>query len=351
MTIFGKIAVIFTLILLSAFFSCAETAFFSLTRAQISKFKRSKRGYAKNLVRLLQASRETLITILFCNEIVNGAITIVFASIIYDLMGPVGWKISTLISIAIAVPVILVFCDMVPKNVAIRFAPYLTPYLVYPLKFFLFVTYPVRIVLTKFANFMVKLFGGDPTQVRSMIFEEEFRQLVDLGFKEGVLEEGESELIHRIFEFGNKKVRDIMTPAGRMLRLPIDMPLEEIVKEFRATQFSRVPVFRKNPDDIIGTLHSRDVFKLYRGIQKGHIQEIAEIVRPIHIVGGNIAIESLLQDFQKMKVHMAVVKEKIGKVAGLVTMDDIFRLLFTPIESPTAASFLTLQSSKEVQKR
>jgi len=323
-----KILGLFILLFLSAFFSCSETAFFSLSRADIHDLKGSKRGFARSIIRLLQNPRQTLISILFGNELVNVAFSIVVASVIYDLLGDTDWKLSTLISICIAVPLVLIFGEIVPKNVAVRFPRSLTTILVYPVSLFSKMIFPLRFLLTKFADFMVRLFGGDPGQVRSMIMEEEFRQIVDLGYKEGVLEEGESELIHRIFELGNKNLAEIMTPVGEIFRLSIDSPLEKIIKEMKETQFSRVPVYKNHTDDLIGVLHSRDVFRLYRNRQRGRMQEIEKIVRPIHSADKDMCIEDLLTDFQRLKVHIAIVKGKRGKIKGLVTMDDIFRLLF-----------------------
>jgi len=323
-----KIVIILVLLFLSAFFSCSETAFFSLTRAELEKLRKSKRGFARQVIKVLKKPRETLITISMGNDLVNVAFAITVASVIYDILGSMHWKMSTLISIAITTPFVLVFGEVIPKNIAIRYARGLAPYLVGP-RLFSKLVFPLRYPLTKFADQIVLIFGGDPGQVRSMIMEEEFRQLVDLGFKEGVLEEGESELIHRVFELGNKKVADIMTPAGEMFRLSIDDHLEKVIREMRATQYNRVPVYHTNSNDIVGILHSREIFKLYRTRQRGHMRDLEEIVRPVHFVREDEVIEDVLSDFQRLKTHMAIVLDKRNKVSGLVTMDDIFRLLFT----------------------
>lgn len=323
------IIIIFVLLLLSAFFSCSETAFFSLTRSELNELKNSKRSYARQVIKLLQRPRESLITILMGNELVNVAFAIAVATLIYDVSGDVGWKTSTLISIMIATPAILVFGEVIPKNIAVRHASVLAPILVGPIRLFSKLVFPFRFLITKFADQIVLLFGGDPGQVRSMIMEEEFRQIVDLGYKEGVLEEGESELIHRVFELGNKNVADIMTPSGEIFRLSIDDNLEKIIREIRETQYNRVPIYHSNPDDIVGILHTREVFRLYRDRQRGRMPNLEEIIRPVHFVKGTDSIENVLSDFQKLKTHIAMVMDGENKLIGLVTMDDIFRLLFT----------------------
>lgn len=330
-----EIELLILLIVCSAFFSCSETAFFSLTRAELHKIKHSRHSYAKYVVRLLQHSRELLITILLGNELVNIAFTIVVAAIVYDVVGDISWKASTIISVCIAAPVIIIFGEVIPKNVAVRNAKALIRILVFPIRLFWLIAWPIRVVLTRLADFIVRLFGGDPTQVRSMIMEEEFRQLVDLGYKEGALEEGESELIHRLFELENKRVKEIMTPSGKIFSVSLAKPLDEIVQEVRATQFNRIPVYQENRDDIVGVIHARDLVRLIREAKRGHSQEMEALIRPAHFVAEDMIIEDVLTDLQKLKTHVAIVLNKKKKVVGLVTMDDIFQLLFThKIERP-----------------
>lgn len=317
------------LLLLSAIFSCSETAFFSLSRAQINRLKNSSKRYARRVIKVLQKPRETLITILMGNELVNVAFSIAVASVVHDFFSEVDWRKSIFISIAIATPAVLVFGEVVPKNIAVRYPMILSSILISPIRFFSRLVFPFIFLMTKFADRIVLLFGGDPGQVRSMIMEEEFRQLVDLGFREGALEEGESELIHRLFELGNRSVKYIMTPEGEIFRLSLNKSLDEIIKEMRATQYNRVPVYQDEPSDIVGILHSREIFKLYRERQRGHLRDIEEVVRPAHFVREYDSIENVLSDFQRLKTHMAIVLNKENNVTGLVTMDDIFRLLFT----------------------
>lgn len=324
-----KILVVLALLSMSALFSCSETAFFSLTRAEINRFKHSKRRYARRVIKLLQRPRETLIAILLGNESVNVALAVVVASLVHDLMGPVNWKVSTAMSVLIATPAILVFGEIVPKNVAVRLSPSLVPFLSAPIQLFSLVTFPVRVILTLFADKIVTLFGGDPSKVRSMIMEEEFRQLVELGHKEGAIEDGELELIRRVFELGNKRIAEIMTPVNKMFCISLREPIDRIVQKIRSARFNRVPVYRNTPEDIIGVMHSRDVFKLYRGIQQGRMQNIDEIIRPVEFVAADEFIEDVLSDFQKTQIHMGIVLDHKMRVVGLVTMDDIFRLLFT----------------------
>ncbi len=326
----GSFIIFFILLCCSAFFAAAETSLFSLSRVQIHRFRTSKDRAERKVVECLAQPRAWLATTILGNEFMNVCISIVGASIInhyffYDI------RIQTVIAVAIITPLILLFGDILPKNVAIRFSSKLAPVFVVPLGVFHNVVKPIRIVLAKIADGFVIFLGGRPEKLEPMIVEEEFRRLVDLGRREGVIVEEEREMIHKVFDFSDKVVADIMTPAGRLFALPVDLPYEEMLSEIRATQYSRIPLFEGGHDDIIGVLHVRDLFAFHRKRSAGGEQGVRSITRQPVFVSCDKKLEDLLRDFQQSGVHMAVVKAG-DRIAGIVTMDDVLEELFGEIE-------------------
>lgn len=320
----------FILLFCSAFFSASETVLFSLSRVQIHRFRTSKSAAAQKVVLCLRKPRAWLATILLGNELVNVSMSIIGAAIInhyffYDV------KIQTLIAVVIITPIVLVCGEIIPKNAVIRLSSKLAPIMVVPLAFFHSLAKPLRIVLTKIADVFVKLFGGHPEKVRPMIVEEEFRRLVDLGRREGVIVEEERVMIHKVFDFSDKVVSEIMTAGGQIFALPVDLPYEKMLAEIKETMFSRIPLFVGDHDNITGVLHVRDLFAFHRKRQSGGEQDIRPIIREPLFVPSNKRLEDLLHDFQQSGVHMAIVKDS-GKVIGVVTMDDVLEELFGRIE-------------------
>jgi putative hemolysin len=320
----------FILLLCSAFFSASETALFSLSRVQIHRLRASKSRAARSVVACVREPRPWLATILFGNELVNVCISIIGASIIsfyfsYSVM------VQTMIAVALITPVILIFGEILPKNIAIKISPQLAPIMIVPLRIFYDFIKPFRFVMTKIADFFVILLGGHPEKSRPMIVEEEFRRLIDLGRKEGVIVEEEREMIHKVFEFTDKIVADIMTPAGQIFALSANLPYQQMLSEIKATQFSRIPLYEGNLNNMIGILHVRDLFGFHRKREAGGEQDIRSIVRGLLIVDSNKKIEELLKDFQQSRLHMAVVKSG-DRVIGLVTMGDVLAELFGEIE-------------------
>lgn len=318
------------LLIFSAFFSGSETALFSLSPVQLHHLKERRRKRAQQLTTALKRPRTILITILLGNELVNVAISIAGTALV-ALAFTFGAVAETLISIAIITPLLLVFGEVLPKNLALRYAPQYAQFAIIPLNLFSAVVRPVRAVLTWFANFLIRLLGGEVLE-RPLIMEREYRRLIDIGRREGVLIEEERELIHNVFEFSEKVVASIMTPANRIMLLPVDMPYVEILSNLRQKRFSRIPFYREKRDDIVGILHVRDLFAFDHARRAGSEQKFAALLREPIFIMPDLKLEDLLKEFQQRRMHMAVVKDDDGSVLGIVTMDDILEDLFGEIE-------------------
>jgi putative hemolysin len=327
-----SLVIIFALLMgCSAFFSSSETALFSLSRVQVHRFKEEGGRFAGKLISLLRTPRQTLVTILFGNELANICMSIVGASIIHRAID-VGMHGETVIAVLFITPIVMIFCEIVPKNMALRYAEILAPVMVFPIHSFYKVITPLRVVLTWFAKRMVVLFGGDLERDEPMVMENEFRRLVDIGRREGAIEEEEREIIHKVFEFTDKRVGDIMTPVERVFMLPVDMPYDRLMEEIRSTQFSRVPFYEGDRRNVIGILHVRDLFSFNMRRKVGDEVGIRTLLRSVIIVDMKAPLENLLGEFQKGRAHMAIVLDEGGHIKGVVTMDDVLEELFGEIE-------------------
>lgn len=328
---FSQLVLLVILLCCSAFFSASETALFSLSGVQIHRFRQQRAGSVAKLVENLRQPRKILITILLGNEFVNVSISIVGAAIVSRLL-PIGVKGQTIAAVVMLTPIILVCGEILPKNVAIRFAPQLAPVMIWPLHFFHRLVRPLREVLTRIADRVVLLFGGAPERAEPMIMEEEFRRLVDLGRREGVIVEEERELIHNVFEFTDKVAADIMTPKEQLFALSVESPYEHMIEEIRSVQYSRIPFVEGERRDIVGILHVRDLFSLHRRRLAGEAGGIRDVLKPPLFVEPSTPLEVLLQEFQRTQMHMAIVRDAGGQLLGVVTMDDVLEELFGEME-------------------
>ncbi len=318
------------LVCFSAFFSASETALFSLSRVQLHNLSETKRRAAHMLVEALREPRKILITILLGNELINVSISVFSATLIARTFtrGPI---VETLLAVAIVTPLVLLLGEIVPKNLALRYASRYSLFAIIPLKIFSTVARPVRAALTAIADVFIRLLGGEITD-RPMIMEQEYRHLVDMGQREGAIIEEERELIHNIFEFSDKVVASIMTPVERTFSLPVDIPYEEMLDRLKENRYSRVPFYEGSPNNVVGILHLRDIFAFDHKRQAGGEQDFRSILIEPIFVKPTDRLEELLYNFQKRRVHMAIVKNPDGFVAGVVTMDDVLEDLFGELE-------------------
>lgn len=320
------------LILLGAFYSGAETALFSLSRSQLERFKKSKQPMEKLLIQFLSSPRDTLVTILFGNEITNIAFSVILASFVLNLLGPDRMEAATAVSITVGTLVILIFSEIIPKNIAILYASSLAPFVALLLKPLHIALRPVRFLLVHFTDWFIAKLGGEPRKESPLIVEEEFRYLLELGATTGQVAQEEKEMIHKALEFGEKVVAQIMTPKSLVFALPVDLAYEELLQQIKATQFSRIPVYEENPDNIVGLLYVKDLFTFNQKHQKDPSRAIREILRPPLFVSHQKKLEEVLQQFRETRIHMAVAVDEKNRPTGIVTMHDVLEELFGEME-------------------
>jgi CBS domain containing-hemolysin-like protein len=172
-------------------------------------------------------------------------------------------------------------------------------------------------------EFLQSLFdlGGTPKTGDEPRTDEHIEALISAGEEEGIIEEGDRELIQSVVAFGDKTVREVMTPRPRVVAIQQDAPLEELRELVINEQFSRIPVYEENIDQIVGFVHVRDMFELNE--EERAQRKVRDIMRPIRAVPETKAVNDLLREMQEEGAHMAVVVDEYGSTAGIVTMEDM----------------------------
>jgi len=321
----GTLLLILFFIIFSAAFSSFETAIFSFNDADKLRLKDGG-GVSALINRIIHKPRELLTTVLLGNELVNVAISILAGTLAYHFMGGYGSRDVYLISTALTTLVVLVFGEITPKNIAIRIPMVVAQVLVVPYLLFAWLVYPFRIIFTAIANQIVKLFGADPQRSRRLIVEEELRDLLELGRKEGTLADLERSLIQNALDLSNVNVGAVMTPREKMVAVSADSSLSEILAVVEAKRYSRLPVYERELNHVIGVLHAKELL-LVRS-KKQTEEGIRDFLKPYTVVSAEETLDNLFQEFQKKRIHMGIVKNKTGQVIGLITLDDLVQKLF-----------------------
>ncbi|MDY6966638.1 MAG: hemolysin family protein [Halobacteriota archaeon] len=315
-----KIISLFLLLLLSAFFSGSETAIISLSKAKVRYLADEGIRRAKTLQKLLEDPHRLLSTILLCNNFVNIAASAIATSLAIDYFNSYGVAFAT----GGMTFLILTFGEITPKRVAIRHAERFSLLVAGPIAVLSFVLFPISRVLNAITDPFVKLTGGEDRE-NPLVTEEEIRTLVDVGEKEGVFEENEREMIHRVFELGDTVVRELMTARTDMVSLEVKQSMEECLDLITSHGYSRIPVFEERMDNIVGVIYAKDILSY---IWKKEKPQVKEIMRPPYFVPETKMVDELLKEFQRGKMHIAIVIDEYGGTSGLITIEDIIEEIF-----------------------
>lgn len=338
-----RFALIAFLLMCSALFSGSETALFSLSRVTREALARRVDRRSQAVLWLLSQPRRLIVTIILCNELVNVAISALLAGSVerWWTAGQRHHLWTTLITVGIAVPLLVLFGELTPKTLAIRLGERWALALGRPLKGLSYIVAPLRVVPRVVSEAVLRILGY-PAEVRSTdIHEAEFRALVDVGEAEGEVEGSERTLIHNVFEFGDRTVGEVMTPAEKVFRLPYGMPLGRLVEAVAASRFSRVPIegaakrapradaVKGQSREIVGVVYAKDLVGYAWGHLEGHT--IHDLLHAPFFVPRSTKCDHLFREFKHRKIHMALVVDEYGGLAGLVTMEDLLEELFGEI--------------------
>lgn len=320
-----NLVLIFFLLIFSASFSSFETALFSLSESERAKMKDAG-GVSAYILKVVQKPRSLLTTVLLGNEVVNVSISILAGGLSYIFMKDFDPHYATLITVGVTTMVILVFGEIVPKNIAVRMPMMVAQVLIIPYMAFAWIVTPFRFIFYKMSSVLVSCLGGDPKASRRMIVEEELRDLLEMGKNEGTFPRLEQNLIQNTMDFYDVKVSDAMTPRELVMGISVEATYRDVLKIIEKRRFSRLPVFEKDLDFVVGILHVKEL--LAHDPDDKIAQDLHDHLKPFTVVSPNEILDNLLQEFQKKKIHMAIVKEVSGPMLGIITLDDIVRRLF-----------------------
>ncbi len=319
------------LLLLSGFFSASETALISLGKLRIKTLLEKEREKAEIIKLWADDPNRFLATILVGNNVVNIGASVLAAFIGMRIWGDelsvgVAWVVTGVMTF-----IILVFGEFTPKTLARQNAEKIALGVMGVLKVLSYILYPITKVCVLVSKPFIKLFGGAVGETAPFMTEEEMKALIGIGEEEGVLEKGERRMIESIFEFGDTKVQEVMVPRTEMTFIRANTKLDDILALLVKAGCSRIPVYEATIDNVIGILYAKDLLKFWG--EHGEKQPVLkEFIRQPYFIPETKKVNELLREFQRNRVHMAIVVDEYGGTAGLVTMEDLIEEIVGEIE-------------------
>ena len=324
-----RLAFQFLLLAASAFFSGSEAALFSLNRLDMERMRSSRHPMSERIYMLLDEPRRLIISILCGNELVNIASSANMAAILLMFYSEAD---TQWINIMIMVPVLLLVGEVTPKTYAVTF----------PLVFvgklsarilprWIEIITPLREVVRLAADRITTFIVGDAIKQDNILQLDEFRTLVEEGEATGIIDATERILIDNMLKASQTQIDHIMTPRPAMQFLDADMPVEEMVKEFRRMRHPRVPVVHRYPDNIVGFLHSEDLLRIHRHKVDLSKAPLRKLLRPAHFVPPTKKVDEMFEYFRQHNTRAAIVLSEYGGVNGIITLKDVLKFIFGEI--------------------
>ena len=331
-TIVFQLLVQVVLILINAFFAATEIAVISLNANKLRKLEEEGDKMAPKLLHMVEDSSSFLSTIQIAITL-SGFLGAAFAGDAFAeylttwlLSLGVGIPASVLNTISLVVVTVilsyftLIFGELVPKRIAMQKSMEMARLSCRVVSAIATIAKPVVKLLSLSTNGMLRLLRMKVDVEEDQVTEDEIRMMIDLGNESGSIKEDEKELLHNVFDFSDQTVSDVMTHAADVETISVDATREEVLDTIRSTGLSRFPVYGEDESDILGVLNARD-FLMDWAVDG--TKTVRDLMRPAYLVPESLDADDLLRDMQRKKIHLAVVLDEYGELAGVITVEDL----------------------------
>ena len=330
MQILIVVVVFIILAVMSFFFAVSETSIIALSRIRLRHMLAQGVKKAQNIQNLTTKLDRFIAAILIGNNFVNTAMSAIVTAVCIPIFG-FSW--GTVIATFFTTFFVLIFCEITPKILATkhteRIALIIAPFME---KFIKALNRVINFFIT-ISNFLLKALNVGPSKRSPLITEEELRLMIEIGKDEGVLSDEERKMLHRIFEFGDTRVKDVMVPKEKIVAVNINITPEELLNMFVEQGHARLPVYSGTIDNVVGVIYARDLLYILR--DKG-LFLLQDLVHKAYYVPQAMRVNELLRRFQTDKVQIAIVVDSAQKTLGLVTLEDLTEEIVGEIEEEHA---------------
>lgn len=314
---------------MAAFFSGVETAVISTSKLHLKYLVKNGNKKALIISDLIRKPDQFLRVVL-----IGTNIAVILSSAISSSLALYFWgNKGVFISVILTTLIVLIFCEVIPKTIAQSNAEKFSLNTAYYIKIASSILSPLEIFFGWISNFIIRIITGKKYTPLNVFFtKKDLKLFFEVGEREGALEKKEKSMIERILNLNETYVKDVMRPQKYIVAIEVSTSVEDAMKLMNKEGFSRIPVYKNNLNNIIGFIYAKDFLmgdlkkKLY------HNLNLSNLIRPPYFVSENKRVTYLLKEFQRKKVHIAVVISKDKNISGAVTIEDLLEEIFGEIE-------------------
>jgi len=316
------IILLVTCVILTAFFTSSETAFFSLQRVRVEQMVNIEVKGADRISRLIQRPDRLLSVILLGTNLVMTAASALATALVVSAWG----EQNIWIAVVGLTVVLLIFAETTPKTIANRYAERLSSSFARPIEVLYWVFFPIVYLLSLISTGITRVVGGTPVS-SSLVSEEEIRTMIAVGHKEGTMEEEEAKLLDKVFEFGDRPVHEVMVPRTEVVWIEKGTTLTDFFKVFAENPISRFPVYEENTDNVNGVLSVKDILMTWAKNGISREDTVDDLIRPAYFTPESKCISELFSEMRDSNYRVAVIVDEYGGTAGIVTLSGLLEEL------------------------
>jgi putative hemolysin len=318
---------------LSAFFCSSEIAFTSVQRIRIEQLISAKVKGAERVARLVKRPERFLSTVLLGTNLVNVAAAALGTTLAANIWGEGN---AVLIATIVVTIVLLIFAETTPKTIAAHHAERLSLIFAWPIQIVSWLFTPFVIVLSWIASAFSRLAGGAPVP-RSLVTDKEIRTMISVGHREGTVEEAEAEMLHKVFDFGDLPVSEVLVPRTEVISIEKGTKLADFLALYAENPLSRFPVYQDNMDNVVGILSVKDVLMAQAKETITEDDVIDDLIRPAYFAPETKHINKLFAEMRDKNYRMCVVVDEYGGTAGIVSLSRLVEEIVGPVGDELAA--------------
>ncbi|MBL6758395.1 MAG: DUF21 domain-containing protein [Pelagibacteraceae bacterium] len=340
-----SIIYIIILIIISGMFSGSETSVTSVNRSKIHKLANKGDKRAKKLLHLIDKKNDLISSILVGNNIVNILASVLATAILIEYFGSNGIFYSTLVMTCL----IVIFAEVLPKNIALIKADRFALFFSWPLTIFVKIFYPINLILKSLNLIIYQIFGIDHKK-KNISVTEDIRNMIDMHEDEGDLHKDESSMINAVLDLKEITVEKIMTHRKNIFSFDIN-ETNKIYSIIAKSSFSRIPVWQDNPNNILGIIHAKNILSNLDHEGKIDIKKIKESIIKPWFIPETTRVKDQLNEFINRKEKIAFVVDEYGELMGLISLEDIIEEIVGNIFDEKDFSTVGIRRIKDNQYR
>ena len=322
-----KITLLIIFLALAALTSACEISIIGASRIKLKRLAAEGSKPAKSVLAILSAPQKFFSTILVANSVMGALIAVIITAMLIHLFGGEGkWIVITATLIATFV---IVVSEVTAKTIAAKHADRLSLLMAGSIRKLMTIFTPVVNIFESITNLIVTAVSGKSEGKTSLVTEEEIRSMIKIGGEEGVLHKEKYKMLSKVFDFGDTLVKSVITPKKDMMSIDVSSGIDDIIYKALESGYSRIPVHKDTPDNIVGIINMKDLLNLS---QNKDLVVLQDIIYPATFIPDSKKVTELLKEFQNGHTHLAIVVDPQGKVEGLVTLEDLLEEIVGEIE-------------------